>query len=178
MKVMFFSDPCLRVGDLATGFPSEKEFASLLALPSGLTEVALRSACKKLGILLYEVVRVVRRCILFHRIDYCEVRRLTDGKVFRISLTGPPVEWLSRGKEPPPDPRSEWLRLELTPATTQVAPANHFQIKVGSATVHVHQAFEDWANPTIRIESDGEEATLVVDKKDKRVDIEIVKQTP
>ncbi len=55
---------------------------------------------------------------------------------------------------------------------------SHFPVKVGSAKISVHQAFEDWANPTIRIECDGQEVTLVVDKKDQRVDIEIVKQTP
>lgn len=55
---------------------------------------------------------------------------------------------------------------------------DHFQTKIGSAIVHVHQAFEDWAEPTIRIVCGGEEITLVVDKKDQRVDIEIRAQTP
>lgn len=55
---------------------------------------------------------------------------------------------------------------------------DHFQTKVGSAIVHVHQAFESWADPIIRIVCGGEEITLIVDKKNQRVDIEIVKQTP
>ena len=55
---------------------------------------------------------------------------------------------------------------------------DHYEFNVGNATVQVHQAFEDWAEPTIRIVCDGEEITLVVDKKDQLVDIEIVKQTP
>lgn len=55
---------------------------------------------------------------------------------------------------------------------------DHFQFKVGNATVQVHQAFEDWAEPTIRIVCGGEEITLIVDKKSQRVDIEIRVQTP
>ncbi len=54
---------------------------------------------------------------------------------------------------------------------------DHFEFKVGNAVVQVHQAFECWANPFIRIKCDGQEKTLIIDKKEQNVDIEIVKQT-
>lgn len=54
---------------------------------------------------------------------------------------------------------------------------DHFQFKVGTATVHVHQAFMFGESPSIRIESGGEEQTLVIDQKGSPGPIEIKVET-
>ena len=43
---------------------------------------------------------------------------------------------------------------------------DHFEFKIGTATVRVHQSFGPGETAHIRIECDHEEKTLVVDRKD------------
>lgn len=50
---------------------------------------------------------------------------------------------------------------------------DHFEFKVGTATVRVHQAFSPGETAYICIVSDDEEKTLVVDRKGSLDQVEI-----
>ena len=112
MNVSFFSDSNsdLQVGDLATGFVNQKDLEALVVLPNEISQEALFREFKKFNCLLYVVAKVVQWQFLWISVHYCFVRKVSDGKEFKIHLTDPAFDW-SSVKYPTHDPRSDWLKL-------------------------------------------------------------------
>ena len=95
MKLEFFTSPAvLKVGSFVAG-------------PSALMEMRRFG---KVGTPLYEITKIVNRRILWFRIHYAKLRRLSDGKMLKISLLDPPNDFFARSA--PIDLQKDWAQID------------------------------------------------------------------
>ena len=110
--IPFFVSPgALRVGRLVAGPSLLVELPTLFSQRPGMGEQEMRDECKNRGIPLYEVAKIIKwRFWRFSR-HIAVVRRLSDGKKFRISLKEPDFDFLAVRTED--DMRVHWAQLNF-----------------------------------------------------------------
>ncbi|MFA5998281.1 MAG: hypothetical protein WC814_02755 [Candidatus Paceibacterota bacterium] len=93
VKIEFFTNPAaLKVGSLVAG-------------PSALTDIRLFGM---IGTPLYEITEIVNRRVLWVKMHYAKLRRLSDGEVLKIDLNSP-SDFFARST--PTDLRENWAQI-------------------------------------------------------------------